>query len=142
MRRYAFMTVEVLISLVIISMGVLMAMSALKTMHATSSKESSYEDLTIALMSIKDTLSGIDFEKTKHFVGTINSWNYTISSQQIVARRTYVYDESVDIAGNKGAFELDLYKITLSLEKEQFKKKYIFYQTQSKKIFTQNDNEI
>lgn len=142
MKRNAFMTVEVLISLVIISMGVLTITSALKTLYTATDKQKHYEQAAIALLSIKDTLGSIDFEKQKHIKETLNGWNYTIDAQQIASRRTYVIGDVEEMSGNKGRYESLLYKISITLKDDLLSKNYTLYQTRYKKLFGGINDEI
>lgn len=135
MKHRAFMTIEVLIALVIISMGVLTITSALKTLYSSTDKQKYYENSTIALLSIKDTLIQIDFEKQKRTTGKLNGLDYTITADQIASQRTYVVDESSDLSGNKGGYEIILYKITLTLSDTLHTKYYTLYQARTKKLF-------
>lgn len=134
MKRNAFMTIEVLISLVIISMGVLTITSALKTLYSSTDKQKHYEEVSNTLLSLKDTLSGIDFEKQNHIEGKLNGWNYSIGIEEVASRRTFVISDVAEFTGNKGPFNVLLYKIILIVHDNSLSKTYTLYQTRYKRI--------
>jgi len=143
MKRTAFMTVEVLISLVIISMGVLTITSALKTLYAATDKQKHYEQAAIVLFSLKDTLRSIDFEKQKHIKGRLNGWNYTINAEQIVSRHNYTIDpDSELLSGNNGPHTILLYKITLAVNDDILSKQYTLYESRYKTKNTKIEDAI
>ncbi|WP_298691241.1 hypothetical protein [uncultured Sulfuricurvum sp.] len=134
MKRTAFLTIEVLISLVIISMGVLTVTSALKTLYGAADKQKHYEAAATTLLSLKDMLSSIDFEKQQHKEGKLNGWEYAVHIERIASQRTYVISDITEFTGNKGRYEIQLYKVTLTLHDESLSKTYTIYQTRYKPV--------
>lgn len=134
MKKSAFLTIEVLISLVIITMGILVASSSLKSFYFASEKKQSYEDLLSTLLTLKDLYVQTDFEKLKTEEGTLNGWDYSLTSQNILSKKTFIYDETGLSGGNSGPYEMTLYKIDIQLQKESFTQSFSYYQTRAKQI--------
>ena len=134
MKRTAFMTIEVLISLVIISMGVVTVTSALKTFYAAAHKQDHYEEALTTLYSLNDMINKIDFEKQKQIEGVLNGWKYSIKAEQINIRRTYVSNDLVELSGNIGRYNVILYKVIMTISNNGLTKTYTLYRTRTKML--------
>jgi len=130
MSRKAFTLVEVLIATLILSVSILSMSAAFKQFFSYREKFNKYQTLYITTLSLVDKISTESLEKRPAGEGKINGLNYRYEASLVLRNRNFVYGESEQISGNKGNFEIQLYRVTLYVENKVFN----FYVTRYKKL--------
>ena len=144
--RKAFLTVEVLISMVILFMAITILTTSIKTTSLLERKKEHYELEYITIKSIINLVKKTDFSiqsQSKHFQPiplSINKFNgYTFTAMGKKIQEAYNIREGMD-GISKGTTLISLYKIVLKVKKDTTENEYSFYHTKVKK--DENKNSI
>ena len=126
--KKAMITIEVLISLMILMIVIASSTSAVKFFHMAGAKKQNYEDLYITVLSIKDKLAPSLCKTTMNSRGKLNGYNYSATCKKEKSLREYkpAFDIG-DPSGNIGENIINLYQVNLTLTKEKQKKNYTYY---------------
>jgi len=128
-------TIEVLISLLILFIVVATSVSALKQTGMTERKKEKYQNYYRAFFNIKDALSLSICRKQKHMEGTMNDFTYVAQCHQVKALRSYRKAfEPDEPQGNIGSTRYILYRIHVDLKKGETQKTYSYYKTVTEKV--------
>ena len=121
-----FSLIEVLIASLVLFFTIITLNVAFKQYATYRQKQQQYEDIYIALLSLKDKLEDMNLSRIRETHGTINTLPYKISIREITRRRNFVYGEIPETSGNMGTFQIILYEITIQIDSRVFS----FYETQ------------
>ncbi len=124
-----FTLIEVLVASLILFIVILTLNAAFKQYTSYRIKQEKYELLYMSVLSLKDKLENEDLSRFSTINGKINGLDYTANVKAVARNRNYVYGFTPKESGNKGAFLITLYKITLKIAGKTF----VFYKTQYKK---------
>ena len=130
MSRKAFTLVEVLIAVLILSISILSMTAAFKQFFSYKEKLNKYQNLYLTVLSLVDEISKTNLEKKPIGRGEINGLRYSYEAKLVQKNRNFIYGETKEISGNRGNFELKLYKVTLHVGNQTFN----FYVTRYKKL--------
>lgn len=129
-------TIEVLISMLILFLVIVASLSNIKFFNLVNKKKESYEDYYMTVLSLKDKLSLDICEKKQKIEGEFNGFTYTATCEKKKELRTYYYP-SVDnkdlTPGNKGDTLVLLYLVQLELKINTIEKSYSYYVTRYEK---------
>ncbi len=126
--KKAMITIEVLISLMILMIVIASSTSAVKFFHMAGAKKQTYEDIYITVLSIKDKIEPLICNTTMYANGKLNAYNYTATCKQEKSLREYKPPFNIgDPSGNIGQNIINLYEVTLTLTKEKLSKHYVYY---------------
>ncbi len=126
--RLAMMTIEVLVALLILFITITTSSTVIKFLNQVKTKQSSYEDIYIAVLSIKDLHAHMSCQEPIN--GTLNGFNYQITCQKIQESKNYVHSGDPDEpSGLIGPFTVGLYDVKMSLKRDSFQHAYSYYYT-------------
>lgn len=134
--KSAMMIAEVLVALIILFLAVITATVATKLYISTQFQKYSYEELYIAATSIMDKLNDNLCSGEMSSKGRYN--NFTYSAKCVLKNESRNYREGFDIDdahGFIGNYQLKLYKVELTLTKENFSKKLIYDKMTQMRMF-------
>jgi len=120
-------TVEVIISLLILFMVIATSSVTIKQLFLINKQQSNHENLYIELLNVKDYIDEEVCQKDQDISGDLNGFHFVATCQKVNELKSFVKDE--DREGNLGNYLITLYKVTLSLQKENIDKKYQYYKT-------------
>ncbi len=126
-------TIEVLISLLILFIVVTTMTMSLKQFSLFRQKERNYEQFYISVTSIKDSIDARICTKTMALQGEFEDFTYTATCTQKKSLRSYTIGDEDTPPGNNGAWLVTLYDITLTLKKQNLEKEYHYAKTILKK---------
>lgn len=133
--KKAMITIEVLISLLILFLVISTSVTNIKFFNLMIDKKTSYEEEYIAVLSLKDRLSGRLCESTLEERDTINGFEYTATCEKIKESRSFKKGfELGEPSGNFGNHLIKLYKIDIELQKGSFKSNHNYLVTLSEKL--------
>jgi hypothetical protein len=140
-NRKAFLTIEVLISIVIIFLAIITLTSSLKIVSLFSHKASTYEVNYITLHSILNTLQNIPLEQfnlshTKYTpiplsIKNINGYNVNILAKKVQEDYSQEYNEFGQTI--QGQFKVSLFSVQIKMQKGQQNIQYNTYFTKVSK---------
>ena len=133
--KKAMITIEVLISMVILFLVVATSFSNIKFFNMLNDKKSIYEEEYINILSIKDKLSSSICKTTQISEGLFNNYKYIATCTKVRELRTYIKDSEDDaLSGNKGNYLIKLYNIELNIKHENISKRHSYNLTVNKKL--------
>lgn len=126
--RLAMMTIEVLVALLILFITITTSSTVIKFLNQVKTKQSSYEDIYIAVSSIKDKHAHMSCKAPIN--GTLNGFHYKITCQKLQESRDYVHSDDPDVAsGFIGPFTVGLYDVKMTLKRDRFEHAYSYFYT-------------
>ncbi|MCF6207576.1 MAG: hypothetical protein L3J47_11925 [Sulfurovum sp.] len=129
--RNAMITVEILISIVILFLVIATSVTGIKQLRMVEEKGDKYEAWYIGFHNITELL-----DKTictpGHMgqEGTLSGMTYQAACKLVEKRKSFrktIEDDEEE--GNYGPYLLSLYKISLKLSKDNMQKEYSYYKT-------------
>jgi hypothetical protein len=132
--KKAMVTIEVLVSMLILFLVISTSFEGIKFFNIINNKKSNYEDEYIAVLNIKDKISANICKTSSSMQGTINDFNYKASCENLKELRTFkkAFDLD-DPSGNIGNYIVKLYRVNISLKKDNYEKNYNYLIEQSEK---------
>jgi len=135
MRR-AILTIEVLISLLILFMIVAISITSVKHLDIIRTQQVRYGNVYRAVNNIKDYISADICSKKFSMDGHLNGFKYHAVCKQQAQKRNYVVAfQSGDRQGNIGNLLAILSKVTITLKKGNFKKSYTYQKFTTRRLF-------
>ncbi len=129
-------TIEVLISLLILFMVVATSVTTIKHLNLVQTQQVRYEDVYRALINIKDYIDADICQEKRVMSGTFNDFDYKAQCTQELEKRKYVKAfEQGEPEGNVGDVMAILSKVTITLKKDNFKKEYSYQKFTTKRVF-------
>jgi len=133
--KKAMITIEVLVSMLILFLVISTSFSSIKFFNIMSIKKQDYENEYMLVLSLRDKLSQTICKTSLYEDGKFNGYSYTASCDKVKELRTFVSgDEETSISGNIGKYSIQLYKVNLVLSKKNYFKKNNYYVTRSIKV--------
>ena len=131
-NRKAFLTIEILISIIIIFTSIVTLSASIKYILRYNSKSNHYENLYITTQSIMNIIQDVPTDtllnptQLSHLrLSKLNGFTIKINSKLIDKQKIYNTDEFDNtISRNKATF---LFQVTLVLTKNNISKKYTVY---------------
>lgn len=135
--KKAIVTIEVLISMLILFLITSTSFEAIKFFNIISEKKVNYEDEYITVLSIKDKISSDVCNSSLTLEGILNGYKYQASCKKLQELRNYKKAITEDeLSGNIGSYFIGLYNVSLVLNKGSYEKKYEYIvEKQYKKRF-------
>ena len=134
--KTAMITVEVLISLLILFLVIATSTVTIKELYKVNQQQFNHEALYSAVLNIKDYIDD-DICRTKFSQkGSFNGFDFEAKCDKIKELRNYkkAFD-STEQEGNVGDFLVQLYKVTLTLKNKKMEKAYQYQKTVVKRLF-------
>jgi len=129
-------TIEVLVSLLILFMVVATSVTTIKHLNLIHTQQVRYEDVYRAIINIKDYIDADICQKKRSMSGTLNDFEYKAECHQEVEKRKYVKAfELGEPQGNIGDVMAVLFKVVITLKKDNFKKEYSYQKLTTKSVF-------
>ena len=128
--KYAFVTIEILVAMVIGFLAVFMVMSSSKMLMKTRMQKDNYERLYITALSLKDRIKAEGCRGNSPFQGELNGFVYKAVCKEKKMLRNYVTDPQGVSTGNYGNYRMYFYEIGLEIRQNSFVKAYTFDQTE------------
>jgi len=135
--RQASITIEVLISMLILFLVIATSVTTIKQLRLVQNKQEKYETNYITFLSLYDFLDDtICQEGHRQMQGQFGIYNYTASCKLLKSLRTYQKAfETDDPEGNIGSSLVSFYEVTLSVKAKNFDKTYTYNKTVTKSLF-------
>jgi len=134
--KRAMITIEVLVSLLILFMVVATSVTTIKHLGLIQTQQMRYEDIYRVVLNLKDYIDADICQKKMNISGTLNDFEFKAKCRQEVQRRIYVKAfKPGDMEGNFGDKMVRLFKVTITLKKENFKKEYSYQKFTIKRVF-------
>jgi len=129
-------TIEILISIVILFLVISTSVVMIKHLHIIENQTHKYEKFYISFFNITNYLDNrICTDKYLKVEGNISDVSYIGTCKLLKEKRNFVKAlEKDDKEGNIGSFLFLFYQVTLKLKWKKSEKTYIFYKTISKKV--------
>lgn len=128
--------IEVLISLLILFMVVVTSVTTIKHLNTVQAQQVQYGDVYMALINVKNYISADICQRKRLMSGTFNDFRYIARCVQEDKKRTYVAAFEIGgPQGNIGKTMAILSKVTVTLKKNNFQKKYSYQKFTTKKVF-------
>ncbi len=116
-------------------MVVATSVTTIKHLDSIQTQQMRYEDVYMAIINIKDYVDADICQKKRSMNGTFNDFKYTVKCTQEFEKREYLKAFNLgDPEGNIGNVMTILSKVTITLKKNNFKKKYSYQKFTTKKI--------
>lgn len=129
-------TIEVLVSLLILFMVVATSVTTIKHLTLVQTKQIRYEDVYRAIINIKDYIDADICQKKRSMHGRLNDFEYKVECRQEVAKRKYQKAFEIgDSEGNIGNVMAILSKVVITLKKDNFTKEYSYQKLTTKRVF-------
>ena len=127
----AMITVEVLISLLILFTVVTTSSVVLKHLRIVQNQQGRHQMLYIAVLNAKAKIERTICDRLMTEKGEFNGYAFVAECQSVEEKRSYLkdFDENGMQEGNIGRYAVRLFKVTLTLSQRQFTKEYIYYKT-------------
>ncbi len=129
-----FTLIEVLIAMLLMAMVVLMLNGAFKQYASYQSKLTDYQNLYTTVLSLRALLSERPLENGARFEGSLNGLRYVCKVVELERMNNAVVSEFEDQSGSKGAFELSLFRLDLTVGGKSF----AFNRTRYEKVTTRD----
>ncbi|ADN08319.1 hypothetical protein [Sulfurimonas autotrophica] len=129
-------TIEVLVSLLILFMVVATSVTTIKHLNLVQTQQVRYEDVYRAIINIKDYIDADICQKKRVMSGTLNDFEYKAECRQEIEKRKYV--KAMDLGDPEGNIDnvvAILSKVVITLKKNNFKKEYSYQKLTTKKVF-------
>jgi len=129
-------TIEVLISLLILFMVIATSVTTIKHLNIVRTQQIRYEDVYRAVINIKDYIDADICSKKFSMDGHLNGFEYHAICKEEIEKRKYVkaFREG-ESEGNIGNLMAILSKVTINLKKGNFKKSYSYQKFTTKSLF-------
>ncbi len=125
--KKAMITIEVLVSLLILFLVIATSVTSIKFFNIQVKKKNSYENSYINILSIKDKISQTVCKNSLQSSGEFNTFHYIARCEKIKELKTFRKGfELNEASGNVGNYLIKLYKVTLELEKESYHKQHSY----------------
>jgi len=134
--KNAMITVEVLVALIILFLAVMTATTGTKLYISSQLQKHNYEDLYIATTSIMDKIEDNLCSRDTLIEGKYNNFKY--SAKCVLKNESRNYQKGFDLGdpeGLIGSYQLKLYKVELTLSKENFSKKFTYNKMTQVRMF-------
>ena len=128
--KKAMITVEVLISLLILFMVIATSTATIKQLNIIRNQQINHEDFYMAVLNIKDYIDDTICLKNNSLHGQLQQFDYNATCTIIEEKRKYEKKEGSE--GNIGIFLISLYKVTLDVKKQEYIQSYIYYKMVAK----------
>ena len=133
--KKAMITIEVLVSLLILFLVIATSFSNIKFFNIMIEKKTNYEDEYMAVLSIRDKLSSTICKTVMKQEGDLNNFHYKATCEKIKELKTFSKGfEDGDKSGNIGNYIIRLYQVTLELQNNTYEKQHSYYITRSEKL--------
>ena len=130
--RLAMMTIEVLVALLILFITITTSSTVIKFLTQVKTKQSTYEDIYIAVLSIKDQHAHMSCQDPIN--GSLNGFHYNLTCQKVQESKNYIHAGEIDDpSGFIGPFTMGLYDVKMTLKKGTFQHSYSYFYTTYKK---------
>jgi len=134
--KSAMITIEVLVSLLILFMVVATSVTTIKHLNIVRTQQVRYEDIYRAVINIKDYIDADICSKKVSMSGNFNGFQYHAVCKEEVEQRKYVKAfEEGEPEGNIGNLMAILSKVTVTLKKGNFQKSYSYQKFTTKSHF-------
>ena len=134
-RKNAMITIEVLVSMLILFLVIATSFENIKFFTILNDKKTYYEDNYINVLSLKDKLSTTICKTQESQSGEFNGYEFQAQCEKLKELRTYTKGFDIgDPSGNIGNYMMTLYKIKLLIKKENIEKKFTYYTTIGKRL--------
>jgi hypothetical protein len=150
MNKKAFLTVEILISMIIVFLAIVTLSAAIKSNTMISQKKDIYEDIYITVQSIKNDLLSMDIQYFENDTPSIEDFfntdpntaskryntinlpykqlnRFTINLKAKKVKEIKNFIETLEGGSNKGLDTSVVFHVILTLKRENFEKEYSFY---------------
>lgn len=129
-------TIEVLISLIILFMVVTTSVVTIKHLYSVQVQQIRYENVYRAVINIKNYINADICQKKSFMSGEFNNFKYQARCHQEIEQRKYIKAfEPGKPEGNIGNEMAILSKVTITLKKNNFKKKFSYQKLTIRKVF-------
>jgi len=135
--RQASITIEVLISMLILFLVIATSVITIKQLHIVQNKQIKYEESYITFLSLHDFIDdAICQTGHKRMQGIFQMYSYNATCKLVNSLKTYqkAFEEG-DTEGNVGSTLVSLYQVTLSIKTEKLEKTYTYNKTVTKSLF-------
>jgi type II secretory pathway pseudopilin PulG len=129
--RGGFTLVEVLIATLIMVMSIATVTAAVRQFAIHKEKLRHYEQLYTTVLSLRDRVMNDNLSDNLRSSGKLNGLDYRYECRLLESNNNYVTGEDVEQSGNRGAFAIQLFKVKLKVEGNEFE----FHKTQYNKRF-------
>ena len=142
-NKKAFVTIEILVAMVIGFLAIIMLTTSIKSLQKVSIQQELYQDLYISVLSIKNIIKAKECMNNPTLNGEINGFKYNIRCREIKAQKNYI--DSInpitfqEDGGNKGIFMIYLFRVDINIQKYGLDKSYSFYQSEQKRLISEED---
>src|ERR1017187_7581928 len=137
-RSRGFTLVEVLIATLIMVTSIVTVSAAMRQFSINRKQLRRYEQLYTATLSLRDKIMGGILSDNSQNKGTLNGLDYSYTCRLEQSANNYVQGEYDSQSGNKGAFLITLYRVSLEVGGKNFE----FYKTQYKKRFESTKDDF
>ena len=128
-KNKGFTLIEVLLSLIILTVAIVSVNAAFKQFVTYKEKFNKYKRIYRTTLSIKDMIDNKELVDGDTYYGELNGMKYEYTVHLVRKNRNFEEGE-VSRGGNTGDFEIYLFRVDLDVEG----KKYSFYETKFKRI--------
>lgn len=128
-------TIEVLISLLILFMVIATSTVTIKQLKTVREQQINHEELYMLVLNVKDFIDDdICIEKFSMH-GDLNGYKYSAKCEKLNDSRSYkkAFEEG-DEEGNIGVVSVQFYKILLDIQKKKLERHYLYFKTVTKKV--------
>lgn len=133
--KQAMITIEVLVSLLILFMVVATSVTTVKHLNIVRTQQVRYEDIYRAVINIKDYIDADICSKKLSMNGHLNGFEYHAVCKKELENRSYFKDWENNKDGNVGNTMVKLFAVILTLRQDKYKKTYSYQKMITKKLF-------
>jgi hypothetical protein len=127
-------TVEVLVSMLILFMVVASSVTALKQLRIVRTQQTRHEALYTEVLNVQDMLSKEICNPVMRTRGELDGYTFEAHCTQFEALRSYKKDLEENIDGNVGHILVQLFEVTLLLRRKHIEKEYTYLKTVTKPL--------
>lgn len=135
--RQASITIEVLISMLILFLVIATSVTTIKQLRIVQNKQLKLEESYITFLSLHDLIDDtICKEGHTTMQGRFENYSYSATCKLLNSLKTYkkAFEEG-DKEGNVGNVLVSFYEVTLSIEAKKLEKVYTYNKTVTKRLF-------
>ncbi len=133
--KKAMITIEVLVSLLILFLVIATSFSNIKFFNIMIEKKVTYEDEYITVLSLRDKLSSSICQTSFKEENDFNGFHYIASCEKVKELKSFIKgSEDSDISGNIGTSLISLYRINLKINKNNYEKTHTYLFVQTKRL--------
>ena len=118
-------TIEILVSMVILFFVVSTSVMVLKQLRQNLNQQHKHERYFIEVQNIKDSLMPTLCRQTLETEGELDGFSYVATCKKLIEKRSF--DKYENGGSNTGNYLVQLFKVTLQLRKNSLEKNYHFY---------------